>query len=220
MKTSADTSCGHCKYENLVRIERVSSRSGLTPLHFALSVKYESGMTEVWRNYMEHLMNVENSRDGHTECEVKEGPRCLISQAEVTSALLLSNRGKSTGRSGVAAELILASGTFGVEWLTDLCIDILEGLIPSDWTLSAVVPLYTGKGDPLTCGSYRAIKLLEHAMKVYERILEKRVREQVAIDEMQFGFMPGKGTIDAIFTVSPDARKVSCEEEAVVLCFC
>ena len=30
-------------------------------------------------------------------------------------------------------------------------------------------------------------------------MLEKRIRCQVSIDNMQFGFMPGKGTTDAIF---------------------
>ena len=96
-------------------------------------VTEDDPMREVWRRYMEHLMNVENPWDGHIECKVKEGPRCLISQAEVTSALLHSNRGKSTGPSGVATELILASGKLGIEWMTDLCNDILdEGLIPSD----------------------------------------------------------------------------------------
>ena len=38
-------------------------------------------------------------------------------------------------------------------------------------------------------------------MKIIERILERRLREQVQIDELQFGFMPGKGTTDAIFIV-------------------
>ena len=47
METSADTRCGHCKYENLMWIDRVSSRSGLTPFHFALAVKNESGIREV-----------------------------------------------------------------------------------------------------------------------------------------------------------------------------
>ena len=32
-----------------------------------------------------------------------------------------------------------------------------------------------------------------------ERVLEKRIRCQVSIDNMQFGFMAGKGTTDAIF---------------------
>ena len=35
---------------------------------------------------------------------------------------------------------------------------------------------YYQKGDPLVCGSYRAIKLLEQPMKVLERVLEKRIR--------------------------------------------
>ena len=43
--------------------------------------------------------------------------------------------------------------------------------------------------------------LLEYGMKVYERVLEKRLRERVEIDSMQFGFVPGKGTTDPIFIV-------------------
>ena len=46
----------------------------------------------------------------------------------------------------------------------------------------------------MECGSYRTIKLLEHAMKVIERVFERRIREKVKIDAMQFEFMPGKGT--------------------------
>ena len=53
----------------------------------------------------------------------------------------------------------------------------------------------------MECGSYRAIKLLEHRMKVLERVLERRLRMKVNIDGMQFGFMSGKGTVDAIFIV-------------------
>ena len=32
--------------------------------------------------------------------------------------------------------------------------------------------IYKGKGDPMECGSYRVIRLLEHAMKVVDRIFE------------------------------------------------
>jgi len=32
--------------------------------------------------------------------------------------------------------------------------------------ISVVLPTYQGKGDPMECGSYTGIKLLEHAMKV------------------------------------------------------
>ena len=44
-------------------------------------------------------------------------------------------------------------------------------------------------------GSYRGIKLLKHAMKVVEKIFEHRIRQQTEVDDMQFGFRKGKGTI-------------------------
>jgi len=50
-------------------------------------------------------------------------------------------------------------------------------------------------------GSYRGTKLLERVMKVVQRIFENRIRQQIDMDDMQFGFMKGKGTTDAIFIV-------------------
>jgi len=44
----------------------------------------------------------------------------------------------------------------------------------------------------MECGSYRRITLLEHAMKVVERIFEHRIWQQIDIDVMQFGFMKVK----------------------------
>ena len=80
--------------------------------------------------------------------------------------------------------------------------------------------LYKGKGDALVCGSYRGIKLLEHAMKIMERVIEVRVRNIVEIDNMQFGFMAGKGTTDAIFVVRQLQEKVPGKEVRFVDLFC
>ena len=131
-----------------------------------------------------------------------QGPCCRIEKEEIRKALKCMKQGKAAGPSGIVVEMMTAGGDLSEDWMTDLinCI-ITEGRIPTDWTKSTLVPLYKGKGDPLVCGSYRAIKLLEQGMKVLERVLEKRIRSQVKIDDMQFGFMPGKGTMDAIFIV-------------------
>ena len=59
----------------------------------------------------------------------------------------------------------------------------------------------------MNCGDYRGIKLLEHMMKVHERIIDSRIRDQVAVDEIQFGFMPGKGTTDATFILKQAQEK-------------
>ena len=129
-------------------------------------------------------------------------------------------QGKAAGPSGVVVEMMAAGGDLAVEWMTDLCNSIIaEGRIPTDWTKSTLVPLYKGKGDPLECGSYRAIKLLEQGMKVLERVLEKRVRSQVKIDDMQFGFMPGKGTTDAIFIMRQMQEKHQAKKKELYYAF-
>ena len=43
--------------------------------------------------------------------------------------------------------------------------------------------------------------MLEHGLKVFERVWDNRLRMIVKIDRAQFGFMPGRGTTDAIFIV-------------------
>ncbi|KAG5594303.1 hypothetical protein H5410_035535 [Solanum commersonii] len=59
-----------------------------------------------------------------------------------------------------------------------------------------MVPLYKNKGDIQNCNNYRGIKLLSHTMKIWERVVEMRVRKGVSISENQFGFMPGLILID------------------------
>ena len=61
--------------------------------------------------------------------------------------------------------------------------------------------LYKGKGDALNRGNYRGLKLIEQVMKVLERVVEGLIRQRVEIDEMQCGFMSGRGTTEAIFIV-------------------
>ena len=62
---------------------------------------------------------------------------------------------------------------------------------------------FKGKGDIRNCCCCnRAVKLREHGMKGVEMVLEKRPCRIVAVDEMQFGFMPVRGTIDAVFILS------------------
>src|SRR5580693_2856698 len=98
--------------------------------------------------------------------------------------------------------MLKASGDGVVQRVTRVFNGIIrEGKIPCDWKKSWLVNIYKGKGDALESGSYRGIKLLDQVMKVLERVLEKRIRERIVLDEMQFGFSPGRGTIDAIFIV-------------------
>ena len=129
---------------------------------------------------MEKLLNVENDWDGEVDCPEMMGPHCLILEEEVAAAIKGLKVGKAAGPTGVVSEMMKAAGGFGSRWMTDLINNIVkEGCIPVDWRKSILVPMYKGTGDPLVCGSNRAIKLLEQPMKVLERVLEKGVRCQL-----------------------------------------
>ena len=71
----------------------------------------------------------------------------------------------------------------------------------------------------MECGCYRRVKLLEHAMKVVERIFGHRIRQRIHIDDMQFGFVKDKGTTDAIFIVSQMQEKFRAKEKKLYFGF-
>src|SRR4029077_7892696 len=110
--------------------------------------------------------------------------------------------GKAAEPSGVVSEMLKASAVKDIMWLTNLFNKVIAvGKITDEWKRSWMVPVYKGKGDVLECSSYRGIKLLDHAMKVFERVVERKLRSSITIVEQQFEFRPGRGTTDAIFIV-------------------
>ena len=73
--------------------------------------------------------------------------------------------------------------------------------MPEAWRESVVVPIFKGQGDIQDCSNYRGIKLMSHTMKLWKRILERRLRQMVEISSNQFGFMAGRSITDAIFAL-------------------
>ena len=129
---------------------------------------------ERWREYMERLLNIENDWDGVLEGDKVEGLCELINEKEVEEAIKVMKAGKAGGPSEVVGEMLKAAGKKGIKRLTELCNQVVrEGAIPREWELSTLIPIFKGKGDPMECGSYRAVKLLEHGMKVLEGVLER-----------------------------------------------
>ena len=155
-----------------------------------------------WKQHYERLSNVEFPWDPdhltHTDPVLGAAP--LITSEMVSKAVAKMKPGKAAGPSGIIAEMLKAGNEQCFQLLADLanCI-ISENKIPEDWEESFLISLYKGKGDALERGNYRGLKLLEQTLKVVERIIENFIRDQVSIDDMQFGFMPGRGTTDAIF---------------------
>ena len=160
----------------------------------------EEKVKERWGEYFDNLLNVENTREQLEEMAEVEGPIKLVTRKEVKEAIGNTKSGKAAGCSGLGVDLIKHLGESGVDMMHEILKRVWEEeKMPEEWEKSEIVPIYKQKGDPLDCGNFRGIKLLEHGMKIMEKILERRLRQIIPIDDMQFGFSPGKGTTDAAF---------------------
>ena len=162
----------------------------------------EVKIKERWREYFSNLLNVENAREQLGEVPAVEGPVHEISREEVKNAIKRMKKGKSPGCSGLPIDLIKHIGESRVDMMHDILKRVWEvEQMPEEWKKSEISPIYKQKGDQLECGNLRGIKLLEHGMKIFEKILERRLRKLITVNNMQFGFSPGKGTTDAVFII-------------------
>ena len=63
------------------------------------------------------------------------------------------------------------------------------------------MPMFQTNGDVQNCSSYRVIKLIIHTMRIWERVVETWLREEVMICEQQYGFMVRESTINIMFAL-------------------
>ena len=152
--------------------------------------------------------------------ELVEEPVERFSREEVVKAIRETKVGKAAGPSEVSAKMIAMSGEIGIVVMVELCQGVLDGRgMPDVWVMSVVVPIFTGKADAMNCTAYRGVKMLENAMKIVKKVLERRLRHMVKVDKMQFGFMPGKGTIDAVFILRRLQEEYLDKEKKLYMCF-
>ena len=167
----------------------------------ALALTDEEKMA-AWAEHYSRLLNVEFEwpRDELPDVDPVQGPPPSVSAELIRKALGKMGLGKAAGPSGIVAEMLKAAGEDGVELARELVEAVLcSGVIPAEWEESIVLSLFKGKGEALDRGNYRGLKLTDQAMKLVERVLDSKIRKMVDIDSMQFGFVPGRGTTDAIF---------------------
>ena len=103
-----------------------------------------------------------------------EGAVWKIEVKEVQCAMNHIKIGKTSGPSEVevAIELFKVVRDKCLKSLTNIFNDILfKDKLLEEWTLSLIVTIFKGKGDPLNLNSYWGRKLLERVFKLYKKIL-------------------------------------------------
>ena len=159
-----------------------------------------------WREYFDKLFNGENESstieldDSFDETSMRFVRR--IQESEVKEALKRMKGGKAMGPDCIPIEVWKGLGDIAIVWLTKLFNLIFRAnKMPEEWRRSILVPIFKNKGDVQSCTNYRGIKLMSHTMKLWERVIEHRLRRMTSVTKNQFGFMPGRSTMEAIFLV-------------------
>ena len=108
--------------------------------------------------------------------------------------------------------MLKEGGVTVLEWLVrvfNIC--FMLSVVPVDWVIACMVPLYKDKGDVHECSNFRdsGITLLSVIGKVYGRVLTKRIRDKTenVIAGMQSGFRRGRECTDQIFIVKQICKK-------------
>ncbi|XP_063851530.1 uncharacterized protein LOC135094941 [Scylla paramamosain] len=167
----------------------------------------EEEILERWRCYFENQLNEENEHNLE-EVDMVEVLIEEISEEELNRALKGMKSGKALDPTGIISDLMKKAGV--IRELTRVFRGIIDkGDISEDWKNSITVSIYKGKGDDLEYGKYRGIRLLEHGIKLFEKVMEDRVGKLVKVDDQQFGFCPGRSTTDAIFIMRQIQEKFS-----------
>ncbi|KAK3538108.1 hypothetical protein QTP70_029820, partial [Hemibagrus guttatus] len=163
----------------------------------------EESVQRRWKEYFEELMNEENEREKRGEgVNSVEQEVDKIRKDEFRKALKRMKSGKAVGPDDIPVEVWKCLGEAAVEFLTSLFNRVLESeKMPEEWRRSGLVLIFKNKGDVQSCSNYRGIKLMSHTIKLWERVVEARLRKVVEICEQQYGFMPRKSTTDAIFAL-------------------
>ena len=81
------------------------------------------------------------------------------------------------------------------------------------------MPIFQEKGDIRNCSFYEAVKFPEHGMNLVEKVLEKWLRRIVTVDEIKYGFMPDRGTIDAVFILRRLKEEYHAKQKQLYMCF-
>ena len=79
-----------------------------------------------------------------------------------------------------------------------------------------IVSCYKEKVHSQERGDFKGMKLANQILKTAQIIIEKLIRQQVEIDEMQFGIMPGYRTTNTIFIFFVPGEIFINEEEFVL----
>lgn len=161
----------------------------------------------------------------HPTAEEKHAEQCWTSEAaandpcdtdepfsveEVSTTCARVKTNTATGPDGLHNLFLKHLGPFGRAVLTRVGNLTLQlGALPAVWKQANIVPIYKRSGDRADPANYRGVSLTSNACKLFERMLDKRLRAklQSRLSRWQAGFRSGYSTVDQLFRLRSAAGR-------------
>ena len=216
-KLNINTRLAHQKINEITGKSRCSSSSCIKSKNGTILMEKQEILNR-WSEYTEELF--EDNRP--TKPIIKkniEGPP--IMKDEVKNAIKTMKNNKAPGPDGITSEMIQSLEELGVDILTKLTNKIYDtGEIPEDLSKSIFIAL-PKKPGATECELHRTISLMSHATKILLKILMMRMKNKIKpeIAKEQYGFMPDKGTRNAIFILRMLIERTIEVKHDIYLCF-
>ncbi len=91
--------------------------------------------------------------------------------------------------------------------------------IPKEWKIGYVKRVYKGKGTKGKCFNERGITLASNFGKLYERIINDRIKREINITSAQAGRMEGNATVDHLITLKQAIQAIRKKGKTAYIVF-
>uniref|UniRef100_A0A8D8UV16 Craniofacial development protein 2 n=2 Tax=Cacopsylla melanoneura TaxID=428564 RepID=A0A8D8UV16_9HEMI len=171
-----------------------------------------------WEGYIKTLF--EDQRE-QIEIETVEETGPTILKEEVKRAIESTKSGKALGPDEVPVDVLKLIEAQHLDAITALFNRIYTtGNIPREWLESTFVTL-PKKPNAKKCDEYRTISLMSHTLKVFLKVIHRRIFQKLEddISDTQFGFRNGYSTRDALFAYNVLVQRCLDINQNVYACF-
>ena len=150
-----------------------------------------------WKQYIKEMYKGEKVNEADGNETLNEEP---ISKNEIIEAIKSLKNNKAGGLDQIPVEVIKNGGSRLIEKIVEIVQKVFEtGEIHQDFVRIEIITL-PKKNNTMKCEEHRTVALTSHTMKILLKVISNRIKPILNsnINPLQYGFMPNRGTIEAI----------------------
>ena len=171
---------------------------------------YKKTLVERTEGY-EDLQDWCNFIKGFNEEKIREWknhPPVKFTFIEVKRIIKSLLNNKALGIDGISNEILKVLDDQNIRTLTAILNGLyLENLIPPDWNIGIITPIYKNKGKKGDPANYRPIAVNSNIVKIVEKLMYNRMIGHIEITQLQGGGKKRSSTRDYLFILNSLMKK-------------